>query len=167
VFDAIAKLTALPPAERRFLALAWLLAPPTSALLAMAGFGSALSWVRSTSREVHEEPDGLVSVERGEELVRIAFDRALSTRGCLPRSVVQFLLHRWLAPAPKLVIGVKREAVPLVKDSPTELLWSLDAHAWIERAEGPARSLGYVPILAFSDTSGLWRAGTSSEAGAT
>ena len=150
------KAFALAPAERRFAALAWVFAPPASALVRDGGFKRAIEGLERTTPLAVERGDASISVERGEALVASAFARQLCTRSCLPQSLVQFVLHRWFGPAPRWVIGVRRDASTAFTGDALD--WSLAAHAWVEERDGPAREVGFVPILSFSDRDGMRRA---------
>lgn len=163
MFEGATKMVALPPSERAFLVLAWAMAPIASALLAKSGFEGALRTLARTSghprRANRAEP---VGVERAESLVKSAFIRQAATRGCLPQSIVQFLLHRRFGPTPRLVIGVARTAPTSIADS--DLGWGLDAHAWVEHIDGPSRCGAWAPIVAYSDDRGIWRETARDEA---
>src|SRR4051812_19899748 len=99
MFEGASKMVALPRTERRFLVLAWLLAPAVNAVLARGGFDTALKLLARTSRfPMRPRLGDEVSVERAESLVKSAFVRQATTRGCLPQSIVQFLLHRRYGP---------------------------------------------------------------------
>jgi hypothetical protein len=150
------KAFALAPVERRFAALAWLFAPPASAFVRDGGFKRAIEGLERTAPLAVERANPSISVERGEALVTSAFARQLCTRSCLPQSLVQFVLHRWFGPTPRLVIGVRRDATATFGGG--DLDWSLTAHAWVEECDGPTRDIGFVPILSFSDRDGIWRA---------
>jgi hypothetical protein len=69
----------------------------------------------------------LVAV-RGAWLTRRAFRRQRATDSCLPRALVQWVGHGLEGGDVVLRIGVRRPDDPL----------SLDAHAWVDDAEGPA-----------------------------
>lgn len=92
-----------------------------------------------------------VGVVRGEALLRKAFRVAPARGACLDHAVVQYLLHRWLGPEPRLVVGVKRRAAA----EPAS--WVVDAHAWVEEAGGPPREEAFRPLLALTPTRGLER----------
>jgi hypothetical protein len=159
MFGSAGKMVALRPTERRFLVFAWLLAPAANALLARRGFEGALRALARTPSiprpRKNRRADELVGIERAESLVKSAFIRQPTKRGCLPQALVQFLLHRRYGPAPRLVIGVARRSDGRRIDG---LGWDLEAHAWLEQVGGPARDGGYSPILSYSDEQGLWRA---------
>jgi hypothetical protein len=71
-------------------------------------------------------PPPLVAA-RGAWLTRRAFRWQLATDSCLPRALVQWVGHGLEGGNVVLRIGVRR---------PDEAI-SLDAHAWVDDAEGP------------------------------
>jgi hypothetical protein len=150
----VRKLAELSPSESRFLAAAWVLARPVTFGLSRLGFPRAVRWLEQVPG-LH--PSARVGVARGEVLVRWAFRAAAfeTTTTCLPRAVVQYLLHQTFGPEPRLVVGVARsdEAPP-----PPGLDWGLGAHAWIEERGGPAREPSFSPILTVSRSEGVVRA---------
>jgi len=153
LFDYAADFAALASAEKRFLVAAWFLAPIVSATLERLGFDRVLGELPV----VGERQRGSVGVERGEDLVRIAFRRHVLLRGgCLPESITQYALHILFGPTPKLVVGVKRDESIPHKDR--RLDWMLGAHAWVENDAGPSREPTFAPIVAVSARSGIWKA---------
>jgi hypothetical protein len=151
LFDDLVKFGALEPDERRFLLGAVALGPVVEGLFARERFEGALSLLAKGPRlpRPRARPSAALSVERGEALVKAAL-RATNDERCLPRSIVQFILHRRFGPAPRLVIGVRR---PVAASGAREL----EAHAWIERDGGPVRDLGFAPMLSYSDARGVER----------
>jgi hypothetical protein len=150
----VRKLAELSPAESGFLAGAWVLARPITFGLSTLGFPRVLTWLEGTPGRAG---GGRVGVARGEELVRWAFRAAAcDTQGsCLPRAVVQYLLHRTFGPEPRLVVGVSRVAAPIREA--TSLDWTLGAHAWVEVQGGPAREPSFSPILTLTPSEGVVR----------
>jgi hypothetical protein len=130
------KLVALTPAERRFLASAWLLAPAVELSLARFGLQRTLDGIERLTARGKTGGVG-VSVARGEELVAAAYARHVVRGRCLPRALLQYALHRRLGDHVRLVIGVR----PPGDD--------LDAHAWVEDPAGVHRSRqdGFEPLL--------------------
>jgi Transglutaminase-like superfamily len=127
----LADLRRLSPAERRVLALAWILLLVTPVLLRLVPLRRMLISARAGRRP-------RLAPERVAELVDIAARRAPGAR-CLPVAVVtSWLLARQGTPA-TLQIGVARHG------------GALGAHAWIECAGlplGGARGIAaYQPIL--------------------
>ena len=121
------KLVALTPAERRFLAGAWVLAPVVELSLAAVGLQRTLDGIERLTRG--EGRGSGVGVGRGEELIAAAYGRHLVRGRCLPRALLQYALHRRLGDHVRLVIGVR----PPGQDD-------LDAHAWVEDPAGGHRS---------------------------
>ena len=75
-----------------------------------------------------------MSVDAGRRLVAYAYKVHLLRGQCLPRSLVQYLLHRREGVAARFVVGVRRAD-------------GLDAHAWVE-AEGSTDADGrFAPLL--------------------
>ena len=87
------KFVALPAVERRFAVGAWCLAPIVE--LSLRGFGLArtLSGIDWLTRRAARVP-ARVPVQRGAALVDAAYRRHVLAGRCLPRSLVQYLLHR-------------------------------------------------------------------------
>jgi hypothetical protein len=130
------------PEAIRFAARAWLGAPLVRASLSLVGLRSTLRWVEASSRQARRRAHARgVGVEEGRALVRGAF-RAQGAGGCLPQSLVQYLLHRRDGLPVRLVVGVKRPGPGS----------GIDAHAWVEAAEAGARpdDPSFVPLFASS-----------------
>jgi len=145
---AAQRFAALRPEERAFAARAWLAAPVVRASLALVGLKSTLRWVDAVpAREAPSPASSGVSVAEGGALVGGAFRThlALVARGeCLPRSMVQYLLHRRDGVPARLVIGVKRPE----RGAPIE------AHAWIE-ADPTGAEGGFTPLFATRPAGGV------------
>lgn len=120
----------LEPSARRFSLVAWLLAPPVTLALEVAGFKRV--------RRVLDIPiarprtGSAVDSQRGEELVARVFAHTPVSGACLPRSVVQVLTHRLLGHPAELVLGFEPE-----KASQPE---GFEAHAWVEEPGGARRN---------------------------
>lgn len=146
----VRKLAELSPSESGFLAAAWVLARPVTFGLSKVGFSRSIGWLE----DVPAREGGLrIGVARGEELVRWAFvGAAIETKtSCLPRAVVQYLLHQAFGPEPRLVIGVARGEGPPASG----LDWGLGAHAWVEERGGATREPSFAPILTLSRSEGV------------
>ena len=132
---------ALTPIERRFAAEAWLLAPIVTLSLRTVGFRKTLEIVREwLPVGIGGRPSG-VSVERGEQLVARTFKLTLARDSCLPKSIVQLVLHRRRGDRVQLVIGVKREGHHGDVDI------GFEGHAWIEAMDSPRRDGRHVVIM--------------------
>lgn len=126
-----------------FCAAAAVLAPFASASLAR--FGTVEVLKRLTRARGWSNIETLrLSVEDGERLTRRAFRLTRQPDRCVPRAVVQYVVHSLSGMRVRLVIGVKRGAAA-----------SLDAHAWVE--EG-ARSVDDFAPLAWVDDEGIEQA---------
>ncbi|HZO16395.1 MAG TPA: lasso peptide biosynthesis B2 protein [Polyangiaceae bacterium] len=129
---AYRRLRASRPREIAFAARAWVLAVPVEASLAAFGLARTLRWIREIPAGPRRR--GAVSVDEGQLLVARAYQLHLLRGQCLPRSLVQYLLHRREGVAARFVVGVRRAD-------------GLDAHAWVE-AEGSTNADGrYAPLL--------------------
>lgn len=90
----------------RFLVRAWAAIFAVEASLNTLGYRRTLAWVEAVpaSRSRRRR----LSVELGERLVRTAYRAHAFRGGCLPRSLVQYLLHRRDGTAARFVVGVRR-----------------------------------------------------------
>jgi hypothetical protein len=145
----------LSPRERSFFVVSWLLAAPMSAALSLAGFRrttALLAKVPSLAFGVRSGDDRRqVKVERAEELVQRAFRWSparwsAADGGCLPRSMVQYAVHRLSGSDVRLVVGVRREADSASRDPGAPP--GLDAHAWIEDRARPRSDVSHAVIFA-------------------
>ena len=164
LLQAALRFAALLPEERAFAASAWVAAPVVRASLALVGLKGTLRWVegarpvtpRSTTRDASasRRRAARVSVAAGSALVSGAF-RAHLTRGadvargqCLPRSVVQYLLHRRDGVPARLVVGVKRAGPGA----------AIEAHAWVEASQASGRegasATGFEPHITTGSAEG-------------
>ena len=133
---------ALRASDRQFELRAWLAAPWVESSLAGLGLARTLAWIEALSPlGTGSEPavEG-VNVARGSHLIDVAYRGHLLLRGtCLPRSLLQYLLHRRDGRGVKLVIGVRTED---------------HAHAWIEEpnAAHSTHAEHFAPIFDTSST---------------
>lgn len=130
--------------ERRFTARAWLAAPVVELSLAALGLRRTLAWVEALPAR-RRRTSAFVEVGAGERLVRGAYAVHFVRGKCLPRSIVQYALHRRDGAAARLVIGVRRGRA---SGDPDADVAGLSAHAWVEAAGGPPRHADdFAPIL--------------------
>lgn len=85
-----------------------------------------------------------ISVEDGERMTRRAFRLMRQPDRCVPRAVVQYVVHSVSGMRVRLVIGVKRGAAA-----------TLDAHAWVEAS---ARAVDDFAPLAWVGEDGIEQA---------
>lgn len=140
---AARRFAALRPEERAFAARAWLAAPVVRASLALIGLKSTLRWVEAAwpiaMAEQPPTPLGRrVSLAEGSALVNGAFRAHVVGGECLPRSVVQYLLHRRDGVRARLVIGVRRP----------DRGAAIQAHAWLEAGRTGPEDSGFEPLFA-------------------
>lgn len=112
--------------QRRFAAAAWLAAPAVELCLATAGLHRTLRWLEATSPQSTGAGHGAAPVtpEEGAALVHGIYRLHLLRGACLPRSLLQYWLHRRAGTPVRFVVGVRRpESAP---EQP------LEAHAWVE-----------------------------------
>lgn len=143
--EAIRELRADPLAGASFLARAWALIPAVEASLRVLGYKRTLAWIERVPRRSRGSG---VSVDLGERLVRKAYVAHLAAGTCLPRSLVQYMLHRRDGVPARLVIGVRRPA----NETTTP---SIEAHAWVEGDASVPRPPGtFAPIFVSGDSGG-------------
>jgi len=142
----------LPRSELGFVTGAWMLARPISFGLKQAGFSRALEAL--TSVPPPRSGAAPVGAERGEMLVRKAFRAAACDveSSCLPRAMVQYLLHAAFGPPVRLVIGVPR---PGEWRRGGQEAWG--AHAWVEEDRNGNREPSFAPILFLTPAGGVVR----------
>ena len=132
------KFSKLNARERRFAAAALLCAPLVEVSLRAAGLQRTLRWVERLSAS--QRPDTVnvtpLSAERAQYVVDGVYGAIPGLGRCLPRALLQYGLQRREGTDVRFVIGVK----PPGQDA-------LDAHAWVELADGPSRSTDFAPIL--------------------
>jgi hypothetical protein len=140
LLQAARRCAAWAPEARRFALLGWLGAPVVRASLGLVGLRTTLRWVEAipTRRRASRR----VGVADGKRLVDGVFRHHLVGGQCLPRSVLQYLLHRREGLPVRLVVGVQRRG-----DGSAP---GFAAHAWVEgRAErGGAAEAAFAPIFA-------------------
>lgn len=121
---------------------AWAAIPVVELSLRVLGYKRTLAWIEAVpekappAREAGQSLPGDVqqslprgaSVFLGERLVRGAYRAHTFRGGCLPRSLVQYLLHRRDGTRARFVVGVRRPTpVPNETRGP-----GIEAHAWVE-----------------------------------
>ncbi len=79
-----------------------------------------------------------VAVSEGGALVGGVFRAHVVGGTCLPRSVVQYLVHRRDGVPARLVVGVRRQ-----DEGP-----AIEAHAWVEAGEGGTGDHRFAPLFA-------------------
>jgi hypothetical protein len=144
------------PEARRFAARAWLGAPVVRASLAVVGLGSTLRWIdviatfTSTRRSPprgRRDAGAAVGVVEGAALVAGAFRAHVVGGECLPRSLVQYLLHRLDGQSVRFVVGVRRPVsmgeTPIPPAQP-----ALAAHAWVDTGVDSGDSAAGDPAFA-------------------
>ena len=119
------------PEERSFALASWLRAPLVELSLRVRGLDATLAWIEAATPPRACAPAGpFVSVGRGAWLVSQVY-RAHFLRGaCLPRSLLQYWLHRRDGTEARFVVGVRRATAGCPGNA-------LEAHAWVEPL-GPA-----------------------------
>ncbi len=137
--QAARRFAAQAPEARRFALRAWLGAPVVRASLALAGLQATLRWVEALplTRRTRRP----VGVAEGEALVAGAFRHHLFGGECLPRAVLQYLLHRRDGVPVRLVVGVQR---------PTG--GTIAAHAWVEDGHDGRDRPSFVPLFVAGST---------------
>jgi hypothetical protein len=120
---ALRELWAAPAAGAAFLARAWAAIPVVEASLRTLGYKRTVGWIEALP--IGRAGSG-PSVLLGERLVAAAYRAHPLEGGCLPRSLVQYMLHRRDGTPARLVVGVRR---------PERARNAIEAHAWVD---GPA-----------------------------
>lgn len=123
---AVAGLRESRPRELWFAAKAWFLALPVELSLHTLGLRRTIRWIEAIPTPRQPRPDA-VGVATGEKLVGRAYRLHLLRGQCLPRSLVQYGLHRQEGTGARFIIGVRRTD-------------GLAAHAWVEPATGEVGS---------------------------
>jgi Transglutaminase-like superfamily len=130
-------------AELEFAAKAWIGAFPVELSLAALGLAPTLRWIEAASPARGPHRPSALSVEDGERAVGRAYRVHLLRGQCLPRALLQYLLHRRDGTEVHFIVGVRRSA--------DEGAGSIDAHAWVEPAGAgrPAARSGddFEPLL--------------------
>lgn len=146
---AWSELLAAPGRGAAFLVRAWAAIPVVEASLRALGTRRTLGWIERVP--VRRGRDG-TSVILGERLVAAAYRAHPLPGGCLPRSLVQYLLHRRDGTPARFVIGVRRpdragKGGPNDPGAP-----GIEAHAWVEGpAAAPAAAERFAPIFDAGD----------------
>jgi hypothetical protein len=112
------------PADLRFAARAWLLAPIIEASLASAGLRPTLKLVglaRRIGGRPSQRASARVDLDRGRAWTSRAFAMHPLQGLCLARSLVQHMLHTLDGTPSRLVVGVRRGVGAS----------GLEAHAWV------------------------------------
>lgn len=99
-----------PVEGARFLARAWGSIVVVEASLRALGYRRTLAWIEAVPARRRGEGAPGTSVALGERLVRQAYRGHVFQGGCLPRSLVQYLLHRRDGTPARFVVGVRRAA---------------------------------------------------------
>ncbi len=144
----ISKLDTLQADERKFALAACACAPVVEVALRTLGLSRTLDWVERLTPPRRHARAGVrhahfgIAPERAASIIDSVY-RLQPLRGrCLPRALLQYgLQRRWGTPV-RFVVGVKKPA----RTEASAL--DLDAHAWVEALDGPARSPEFAPILA-------------------
>lgn len=166
--QAIREALRSPLRSASFLARAWAAAFAVEGSLRIAGYKRTVGWIEAVPRpsgrarrlfsrrwsfgsreralraEARRSKGG-TSVVLGERLVRAAYRALPFTGGCLPQSLVQYLLHLRDGTGARLVVGVRRPANESTAPS-------IEAHAWVESTaatpgNAPAGAVPFAPIF--------------------
>jgi hypothetical protein len=144
---AFRELRAAPAAGAVFLVRAWVAIPVVEASLRMLGYKRTVGWIEAVpAGHAASGP----SVLLGERLVAAAYRAHPLPGGCLPRSLVQYLLHRRDGTPARFVIGVRRPDRPGGANDPGGP--RIEAHAWVEGpASAPTAADRFAPIFGSGD----------------
>jgi len=153
---AVREVLRAPLESASFFARAWAAAFAVEGSLRLVGYKRTLAWIEAIPKGSARRPR--TSVMLGERLVGRAYTAHPLAGGCLPRSLVQYLLHRRDGTEARLVVGVRRPAERATgalsgpaneKDSR-----GIEAHAWVEdHGSVPSGAEPFAPIF----SSGEWR----------
>lgn len=143
---AFRELRAAPVSGAVFLARAWAAIPVVEASLRVLGYARTLGWIEALPPA--RRPGG-PSVLLGERLVGAAYRAHPLAGTCLPRSLVQYLLHRRDGTPARFVVGVRRpDHPPATPPSNDRRDPRIEAHAWVEGpASAPPASDRFAPIF--------------------
>ncbi len=167
---ALAELRASPIQGASFLVRAWAGIFAVEASLRLLGYKRTLRWIERVPARRRALPR--TSVLLGERLVRRAYMAHAAPGGCLPRSLVQYLLHRREGTRARLIVGVRRAdpakpdpggaARTAVRTAETPLdraaanesaSRGIEAHAWVESdAAAPIGVRSFAPIFSSGDS---------------
>ncbi len=155
---AARRFAASRPEARRFAARAWIGAPVVRASLAVGGLRPTLRWIEAISGRATVRRAFPVDVTEGSSLVGGAFRAHVVGGECLPRSLVQYLLHRLDGQPVRFVMGVKRVGAdaltaggPAIHDGgdPHPPASAIAAHAWVEAGEAAVDGApAFAPLFA-------------------
>jgi Transglutaminase-like superfamily len=129
------------PEARRFALRAWFGAPLVRASLALAGLQATLRWIEAVP--VTRRARDRVGVAEGERLIHGVFRHHFVGGECLPRSVLQYLLHRRDGLPVRFIVGVRRDD----RQPTLAPRGGLAAHAWVEDGHEAGASSAFTPIF--------------------
>jgi len=133
--QAARRFAAQAPEARRFVLRAWLVAPLVRASLAVAGLRATLRWVEAVpATRSTRAARRRVGVAEGEQLICGVFRHHFVGGECLPRSVLQYLLHRRDGLPVRFVVGVRRDE-------------AFAAHAWVEDDHDGGDHASFAPLF--------------------
>jgi hypothetical protein len=131
------KLAGLQRDERRFAAAAFACAPFVEVALRTVGLQRTLGWVERLSAATRRDRDTWIAPDRAAQIIDGVYRfHPLAPGKCLPRALLHYGLQRQRGADVRFVVGVKR---------PDKT--SIEAHAWVEAAMGPAPATEFSPIL--------------------
>jgi hypothetical protein len=133
-------------AELGFAARAWIGAFPVELSLAALGLSPTLRWIEAVSPARDRRRPSALTVADGERAVGRAYRVHLLRGQCLPRSLLQYLLHRRDGTSVHFIVGVRRRTGEAAGSSSAR---SIEAHAWVEPAGGerPRGGADFEPLL--------------------
>jgi len=139
---ALRDFLAAPVRGAGFLARAWAAIPVVELSLRVLGYKRTVAWIEAVPARRYSARGS--SVVLGERLVRGAYRAHVFRGGCLPRSLVQYLLHRRDGTGARFVVGVRRPA-----HDPNETRGpGIEAHAWVEPPDfAPPATGGFAPLF--------------------
>ncbi len=129
--------------ELSFALRAWALAPAVELLLAAIGVNRTLEILAKLRPRTRATVPAPVKVAEGAAWVDRAYALHLLQGQCLPRAMVQHLIHGLDGTPSRLVIGVRRG------ESTEAAGRALQAHAWVDEGERPStrETEGFLEIL--------------------
>lgn len=134
-----------PLAGLGFLARAWAAIPVVELSLRVLGYKRTMTWIEAVPKA--RATAGGSSVRLGQRLVRGAYRAHVFRGGCLPTSLVQYLLHRRDGTSARFVIGVHRVPPPQ-RRAPNEMQRpGIEAHAWVEAPDLAPVVQKFAPIF--------------------
>ncbi len=138
------ELVSAPVRGLGFFVRAWSATFVVEASLRSLGYRRTVEWIEQQKRPSKKG----VSVALGARLVTVAYKMHVFRGGCLPQSLVQYLLHQRDGTEARFVVGVRRGTSvrnPPVHSGATRPLANVQAHAWVEGED--ETSLGFSPIF--------------------